>query len=77
MSPVSSDSESVGQLCRLWRRAKRQFFHSENIFVLARHNYKVYANLGFTGPVTTRCVIILDTGAGSSFIPKDVILQRQ
>lgn len=77
MSPVSSDSEYVGQICRPWRRAKRQCFNSETILVLARHNYKVYANLGFIRWATTRYAVILDTGAGSIFIWKDVIPQRQ
>ena len=40
----------------------------ETVFVLAKRNYKVYANLGTSARSTKRFVAILDTGAGSSFI---------
>ena len=36
--------------------------------MLARRNYKVYADLGISTRVTTRHLSVLDTGAGSSFI---------
>lgn len=53
------------------------FFNSETSLVLARRNYKVYPNLEFTRRATTHYPVILGTGAGSSFIQKDVIPQLQ
>lgn len=76
-SPVSSNSEFVGQLCRLRRRVKREFLNSETIFVLAMRIEKVYANIGVTHWATNRYRVIMDTRAVSSFIEKDVIPQRQ
>ena len=40
---------------------------------MARRNYKVYANLGITRRDARRFAVVLDTGAESSFIGKDVI----
>lgn len=42
--------------------------HLEATFVLARSNYKVYANLGLAVRSKKRVVVILNNRAGSSFI---------
>lgn len=43
---------------------------------MVRRNYKIHANIGFTRRFTQRYAVVLDTGAASSFIRKDVIPQR-
>ncbi len=43
------------------------------MFILAKRNYKVHAYLGLTSKRTTRFTVVLDTGAGSSFIRKDCL----
>ena len=48
----------------------------DTVFVMVRRNYKVYANLGITRRQTRRYSMILDTGAGSSFIRKDVLHEK-
>ena len=48
----------------------------DTVFVMVRRNYKVYANLGITRRQTRRYSVILDTGAGSSFIRKDVLHEK-
>lgn len=40
---------------------------------MARQNYKVYANLGVTRQSLAKFAVVLDTGAGSSFIRKSAI----
>ena len=57
----------LGFLQRPWHRVKRHT-HPEAIFILARGNYKVYANIGQTLRNTERFVAVLDTGSASSFI---------
>lgn len=62
----------LGFLCRTWRRIRRKK-HTEAISVMAKMNYKIYANIGFTRRSTQRYVVLLDTGDGSSFIRKEFI----
>ena len=65
--PTIVNQHGIGFLQRPWIRVKHDS-NPEAIFVLAKRNYKVYANLGLTVRSTKRFVVILDTGAGSSFI---------
>jgi len=65
----------LGLLQRPWKRVTK-FDEPETVFVMVRRNYKVYANLGITRRQTRRYSVILDTGAGSSFIRKDVLHER-
>ena len=41
------------------------------LLVMARRNYKVYADVGLNRPLLTRRLTVLDTGAGPNFIRKD------
>jgi len=63
-----------GLLQRPWRRVKKHD-KPETVFVMVRRNCKVYANLGITRRQTRRYPVILDTGAGSSFIKQDILLK--
>jgi len=67
--------EGIGFLQRPWRRVKR-VTNPEAIFIMAKRNYKVYANIGQTQSMTKRFVTVLDTGAGSSFIRTDELPNR-
>ena len=58
---------AVHTLERPWHRV-RSDTAPEAVYVLARRNYKVHANIGETVRHTTRFVVVLDTGAASSFI---------
>lgn len=40
---------------------------------MAKRNYKVYTNIGFTRRAIRRYAVVLDNGAGSSLIRKDFI----
>lgn len=51
----------------------RSWIRKRFSFVMSRSNEKVYENLGFTRRSTCRYAVILDTGAGSSFIHKDAL----
>ena len=62
----------TGVLQSPWRRVKRQF-EPETIYLLARRNYKVFADIGVTRRHMRRYVTILDTGAGSSYVRKDIL----
>ena len=66
---------SDGALQRPWRRITRKR-HKGDLFVLARRNYKIHADLGFTRRDMARFEVTLDTGAGSSFVRKDVIPEK-
>lgn len=48
MSPISSDAEPVGHLSRPRRLGDKSLFNLETVFVMARRNYKIYANLAST-----------------------------
>ena len=39
----------------------------------AKRNYKIHANIGIARRSTNRFVAVLDTGAGPSFIKRDVL----
>ena len=70
--PTTSTND--GFLARPWKRITRR--HApEAIYVFAKRNYKVHANLCITRRNTRSFVTVLDTGAGSSFIRKDIIPQ--
>jgi len=74
-SPVATNdalTTSVGLLKRPWRRVKRKQ-EPKAIFVLARRNYQVYTNIGFSRRATRRFLTVLDTGAGSSSLRKDLL----
>lgn len=60
--------EQLAQCTGVWCVSVRGDTNSEAIFVLAKRNYKLYANIGVTTCSTNRFVAILHTGAGSSFI---------
>ena len=62
----------IGCLQRPWHRIGNTA-EPETVFILAKRNYKVYANLGLTSSNMKRFTTILDTGAGSSFIRLDEI----
>ena len=57
----------IGFLRRPWQQVKSHD-DPEAVFVLAKRNYKVYANIGLDTRHMTRFMTVLDTGAGSSFI---------
>ena len=59
-------------LQRPWRRVKK-LDELETVFVMVLRIYKVYANLDITLRQTRRYSVILDTGAGSSYIRNDVL----
>ena len=61
--PPHADTSSVGVLQLSWRRMKRNI-ELENVFILTRRNYKVYADIGVTSRNLQSYVTILDTGAG-------------
>ena len=65
--PTNNNDINIGILARPWQRIKKKT-DPETLFVLAKRNYKVHAYLGITARATTQYVVILDTGAGSSFI---------
>ena len=46
----------------------KRHIYPETVFILARRNYKVYANIGQTLRNTERFVAVLDTGSTSSTI---------
>ena len=46
------------------------------MYILAKRNYKVYANVRMSTKNMQRFVAILDTGAGSSFIRQDELPQH-
>ena len=77
--PPQGESTKTDFLCGLlqrpWRRVRRPT-EPDTVFVMVRRNYKVYANLGITRRQTRRYSVILDTGAGSSFIRKDVLHEK-
>ena len=54
-------------LCRPWQRVRRESFPNA-VFVLAKQNYKVRADIGLAFSVRRRYVVVLDTGAGPNFI---------
>ena len=62
----------IGILSRPWRRIINKK-EPETVFVLAKRNYKVYAYLGLTKKSTNRYMVVLDTGAGSSFIRRNAL----
>ena len=45
----------------------------ETVYILAKRNYKVHANIGFDRRSTARFASVCDTGAGASFIRKGII----
>lgn len=63
------------QFCPPCRKMRRKE-NTEAIYVMVRHNYRVYANTGFKRRQTGRFTVILDTGASSSVIRKDFIPPR-
>ena len=69
---TSTDDSTIGVLQRPWRRIRRQKL-PDSIFMMARRNYKVNALIGKSIHAMRRFVVVLDTGAGSSFIKKSVL----
>lgn len=66
----SDDSISdLGLLTRPWNRVVRSG-QNEAVFVMARRNYKVYADVSANGINYYRKITVLDTGAGPNFIHK-------
>ena len=57
------------QVRRPWYRVKRSEC-PEKILVLARKNYKVFADIGTTAGLMSRVLSVLDTGAGPNLIRK-------
>ena len=43
------------------------------VLVIAKRNYKVYADLGVTTRIMSRAVSVLDTGAGPNFIAQELL----
>ena len=68
----NNNTNIIRYLQRPWRRIKKRH-RPEAIFILAKRNYKVLANIGVTRRATQRFETILDTGAGSSFIRTNVL----
>ena len=67
-TPKSVEEDQViGLLQRPWRRIQREK-QSQTVFVMAKRNYKIAAYLGLTRRAMKRFIVVLDTGAGSSFI---------
>ena len=64
-----SQDEPLEQVRRPWYRFKRREC-PENILVLARKNYKVFADIGPTFGLMSRVLSVLDTGAGPNVIWK-------
>lgn len=77
VSPAIPDHgacNTLGLLQNLWRRVKRSE-ESESVFVMVKSNYKIQANIGFSGHSTRRFTAVLETSANPSFIHKDVLLE--
>ena len=68
----SNNPPDIGLLCRPWRRIRKEK-EPGTIFILSRTNYKVHANLGITTKAMRRFAVVVDTGAGSSFIRKSAL----
>ena len=63
-----TDSEvEVVRLSRPWHRVKRAG-SPDKVFVMARRNYKVFADIGQSPYELRRICTVLDTGAGPNFI---------
>ena len=74
---TKTDSSEIGLLQRPWRRItrkekkkKKSDTDVESVYILAKRNYKVHANIGFTRRSMARFVTVLDTGASRSFVKK-------
>ena len=65
----------IGFLQRPWRRIHWNT-ELEAVYILAKRNYKVYANIGMITKNMRRFVAILDAGAGSSFIRQEELPQH-
>lgn len=63
---------TLAALQRSWRQIKRDQ-QPETIFVVAKQNYEIAAYLGLTRHATTWVTVVLDTGAGPSFIKHSLI----
>ena len=63
----------TGTLKRPWRHFNPPKAEEDSVALLAKRNYKVYADLGFDTTLTVRRVATLDTGAGPNIIRKDQI----
>ena len=55
-----------------WRRIRKRE-EPDTVFVMAKRNYKIHADIGITRRATRKFVAVLDTGAGPSFIRRDVL----
>lgn len=63
----SSNNDRIGFFNGPWRHIKFET-EPEAVFVLAKNNYKVYANIGYTISTTKRFDVVFDTEASSGFI---------
>lgn len=63
----SSNNEGIRFIKRPWQSIIFET-QPEAFFVLARRDYKLYANIGETVRTMKRFVVVIDTGAGSKFI---------
>lgn len=63
----SHNTDVVGFYKWWWQRIKCET-ETEAIFGLEQRNYKVYANILDNVQMTKRFSVVVDTGAGSSFI---------
>ena len=70
-----NDRTGIGFLQRPWRRIRRNT-ELEAMYILAKRNYKVYANIWMSIKNMRRFVAILHTSAGSSFIGQDELPQH-
>ena len=66
--------DPLEQVRRPWYRVKRREC-LEKILVLARKNYKVFADIGPTVGLMSRVLSVLDTGAGPNLIRKSELPQ--
>ena len=64
---LSRTDPPVWRIRRPWKRVTTPG-NPTLVMVMARRNYKVYANIGVTVPLMQRMLAILDTGAGPNFI---------
>ncbi|CAN8071373.1 unnamed protein product, partial [Agarophyton chilense] len=69
---ADADSKHLGVLRRPWIRIRNNRI-PDRVLVMAKRNYKVYADLGLHTQFMVRHLTVLDTGAGPNFIVESLL----